>query len=94
MLILGRKEGEALLIGDDIRISVVSAERGRVRLAIDAPKSVPILRSELRSAMDANQDAAREETSPMELLGLLAAARAQQKDAGPAPQDGQPPQER
>ena len=38
MLILGRKEGEALLIGDDIRISVLAIEKGRVRLAIDAPK--------------------------------------------------------
>ena len=42
-----------------------------MRLAIDAPRSMTILRSELRRAMDANQDAAREEASPMELLGLL-----------------------
>ena len=45
MLILGRKEGEALLIGDDIRISVLAIEKGRVRLAIDAPKNISILRS-------------------------------------------------
>lgn len=81
MLILGRKEGETLLIGDDIQITVISAERGRVRLAIDAPKSIQILRSELRGAMDANRDAAHEETSPMELLGLLTSARERQ-DAG------------
>lgn len=79
MLILGRKEGETLLIGEDIRISVLTAEKGRVRLAIDAPKSVPILRSELRGAVDANQDAAHEETSPMELLSLLSASREQTK---------------
>ena len=59
MLLLGRKEGEALLIGEDIRISVLAIEKGRVRLAIDAPKNISILRSELRSAMDFNQDAAR-----------------------------------
>ena len=72
MLILGRKEGEALLIGEDIRISVLAIEKGRVRLAIDAPKNISILRSSLRSAMDFNQDAAHEESSPLDLLSLLA----------------------
>lgn len=71
MLILGRKTGESLLIGDNVVISVLSVEKGRVRLAIDAPKNIAILRSELRSAMDANQDAAVEESSPLALLDLL-----------------------
>ena len=43
MLILQRKEGESVLIGDDITVSVVSVDSGRVRLAIDAPRSVSIL---------------------------------------------------
>lgn len=71
MLILQRKAGESLFIGKDICVSVVSIESGRVRLAIDAPQDVPILRSELRTAMDANRDAAQEELSPLELLGIL-----------------------
>ena len=62
MLILQRKAGESLFIGDDIRVTVVSVEAGgRVRLAIDAPRSLPILRSELRVAADTNQAAAKEE---------------------------------
>lgn len=71
MLILQRKAGESLWIGDHISISVVSVEEGRVRLAIDAPKEVPILRSELRTAMDANRDAAQEDASPLALLEVL-----------------------
>ena len=71
MLILQRKEGESLFIGDNIEISVLSVEAGRVRLAIEAPKNVPILRSELRSAMVTNREAADEEVSPLELLGVL-----------------------
>lgn len=71
MLILQRKAGESLYIGDDISITVLSSEDGRVRLAIDAPKSVPILRSELRNAMDVNRDAAEEQSQPLELLGIL-----------------------
>ena len=45
MLILQRKEGESLLIGDEIEISILSVEAGRVRLAIEAPKSISILRA-------------------------------------------------
>ena len=41
MLILQRKVGESLLIGEDVEISVLSVEAGRVRLAIEAPKSAP-----------------------------------------------------
>lgn len=72
MLILQRKPGESVLIGDEIEVTVVSVETGgRVRLAISAPRSLTILRNELRGAMDANKDAAREEASPLTLLELL-----------------------
>lgn len=73
MLILQRKEGESLLIGDEIEISILSVEAGRVRLAIEAPKSVPILRAELKKAADVNHEAADEEASPLDLLGMLKA---------------------
>lgn len=72
MLILQRKAGEFILIGDDIRVTVVSVEAGgRVRLAVDAPRSMPILRNELRAAMDINQAAAKEEAPPAELMNYL-----------------------
>ena len=71
MLILQRKPGESLVIGEDISVSVVSIEGGRVRLAISAPPEVSILRSELLDAKLANQDSAAEEAAPTELLGLL-----------------------
>ena len=71
MLILQRKEGESLLIGDEVEITVLSVEAGRARLAIQAPRSVTILRSELKVAADANREAADEEVSPLELLGVL-----------------------
>lgn len=60
MLILNRKAGESLQIGDDITITVVSLEGGRAKLAISAPKSIPILRQELITATTiANQDASK-----------------------------------
>ena len=72
MLILRRRAGETLLIGDEVKITVMDVYEGGVRLAIDAPKSVTILRSELLQAADANRDAAAKEPArPQELLGLL-----------------------
>ena len=71
MLILQRKAGESLTIGDEIEISVLSVEAGRVRLAIQAPKSVSILRSELKTAAEVNREAADEEASPLALLDIL-----------------------
>ncbi|MBD5153978.1 MAG: carbon storage regulator CsrA [Oscillibacter sp.] len=71
MLILQRKAGESLMIGEEIEVSVLSVEAGRVRLAIRAPKSVPILRSELKTAAEVNREAADEEASPLSLLDVL-----------------------
>lgn len=71
MLILQRRAGESLVIGEDITVSVLSVDGGRVRLAITAPEDVAILRSELLTARQTNQDAAAEEGAPAELLDLL-----------------------
>ena len=71
MLILQRKEGESLLIGDEVEVTVLAVDAGRVRLAIQAPRDVTILRSELKVAAQANREAADEEVSPLELLNAL-----------------------
>ncbi len=55
MLILRRKKNESILIGDNIRITVVESAADGVRLAIDAPKSISILREELATAEQENK---------------------------------------
>ncbi len=47
MLILGRREGDSILIEGGIRIVVVSCDRGGVRLGIEAPPETKILRGEI-----------------------------------------------
>jgi carbon storage regulator len=47
MLVLSRKVGEKILVGDDITITVQRVAGGRVSLAIEAPRDVRILRGEL-----------------------------------------------
>ena len=83
MLILQRKEGESLLIGDEIEISILSVEAGRVRLAIEAPKSISILRAELKKAAEVNREAADEEVSPLALLGVLPEHGREKEDPKP-----------
>jgi carbon storage regulator len=48
MLALSRKVGERILIGDDIVVTVLAVRGRQVCLGIEAPKSIPILREELR----------------------------------------------
>lgn len=47
MLVLSRKVGEKIVIGKDTTITVTEIAPGRVRIGIEAPKNVVILRSEL-----------------------------------------------
>lgn len=47
MLVLSRKAGEVIVIGDDIRITIVKIRGGRVRLGVDAPRDVQVRRSEV-----------------------------------------------
>ena len=92
MLILQRKAGESLLIGEDITVRVMSVDGVRVRLAISAPEDVSILRSELVTATAANRDAAMEESAPTALLALLDGVLEKREPTeltdSPAPPDG------
>lgn len=47
MLVLSRKPGESIRLGDDITLHITAVKGSRVRIAIEAPKEVPIARTEL-----------------------------------------------
>lgn len=55
MLISQRRKGQSLSINDNITLTVVDTGTDWVKLAIDAPKEIPILRSELKEAAAENQ---------------------------------------
>ena len=57
MLIIRRKKSESFLIGNDIRITILECAADGVRVAIDAPKHVSILREELSEAEQINKGA-------------------------------------
>ena len=55
MLVLSRKPQQSICIGDDIYITVLRVDRGRVKLGIEAPPNVHVDRAELRKALQPSQ---------------------------------------
>ena len=47
MLVITRDVQESFMVGDDVRVIIVGIRGGKVRIGIEAPKEVPIVRSEL-----------------------------------------------
>ena len=69
MLILTRKSGESITIGDDVKITVVEVKGKQVRIGIDAPRSYMIHREEVYlNIQEENRRAAEE--SPLSIAGL------------------------
>ena len=55
MLVLSRKANQSIWIGDNILITVIRIEGGRVKLGIEAPADVHVDREEVRAACRANE---------------------------------------
>ncbi len=58
MLVLGRKVGERILVGEDVVVTVVSVGRDGVRVGIDAPREVRVHRAEIVDQVAADNRAA------------------------------------
>lgn len=58
MLIIARRKGQRILIGDDVEVIVTELSKGVVKLGIVAPTSLTILRGETKDIADANRAAA------------------------------------
>ena len=56
MLILTRRAGESLLIGEDVSITVLGVKGNQVRIGIDAPKEVAVHREEIYDRIQGDDD--------------------------------------
>jgi carbon storage regulator len=76
MLVLTRKRGEQILIGDDIVITILEAKGDSVRIGVDAPRGIVVHRQEVMQAVtEANLEAARAGADDAASLALLLSAR-------------------
>ena len=69
MLVVRRRAGESLMIGDNVEIQILEVGSTQVKLGILAPKQVPILRMEVHVTRQQNEAASRE-VSVLELANL------------------------
>ena len=56
MLVLSRKVGEKILIGDNISVTVVRVAQGTVRIGVEAPEDLPIVREEIKDQQAKSPD--------------------------------------
>lgn len=72
MLALSRKQNEAIVVGNDIEITILEIKGDQVKIGIQAPKSVPVYRKELYMQIkDANQEAIKQAGTLENLKKLL-----------------------
>jgi carbon storage regulator len=71
MLVMSRREGETILIGDDIEIVIARIGRSRVKVGIRAPRAMPVMARELKLVREENLAAAAG-PSPASLTTLIA----------------------
>lgn len=83
MLVLTRKQGEAVCIGNDVELFVVGISRGKVKLGFRAPRHVAILRAEAPSRGPRDETAAAVDAPPV-LAGEWVAAAATAEVLEPA----------
>ena len=60
VLVLTRKSNQSIMIGDDIEISVLAIMGEKVRIGIEAPRSVPVFRREVYVEIQEDQDSSEE----------------------------------
>ena len=68
MLIITRRAGERIVLGDDIVVEVMEITGNTVRLGVSAPKSLPIYREEIWAAVKAENKAAADAPADLPVL--------------------------
>ena len=91
MLIVRRRVGQAIVIGDQVEVHVLEIQPGRVKLGVVAPKEIPVIRAEVKLTRQQNLEAAGGATpeKAAELAERLR-SRAAGAESGSGPQQESP----
>lgn len=65
MLVLTRKNGESIKIGDDIEITIISSKNDQVKIGINAPKNIDIFRKEIFDQIQNENEQASKDISSL-----------------------------
>jgi carbon storage regulator len=82
MLVMSRRQGETILIGDEIEIVIAHIGRSRIKVGIRAPRHMPVYAREMKLVCDENLAAAT--ASPVALTELIARLQPTSTTASPA----------
>lgn len=85
MLVLSRRVGEKLLIGDDIVITIIDTRGDGVRIGIDAPRSMRVNRAEVVEAVQASNIAATTADDAAQAALIALVSQTKPKPQAPAP---------
>jgi carbon storage regulator len=78
MLVLSRRVGESIVIGDDVTVTILEVRSDVIRVGIDAPRSVAVHRAELLVELEASN---RDSASPSEDAVASLARQLRQKES-------------
>ena len=90
MLIITRRAGERIMLGDDTRIEIMEIVGSSVRVGIQAPKSVPIYREEIWTAVKEENRAAASPDTKLPRTDASARPAADRSKPAPGPRDEAP----
>ncbi|WP_313528409.1 carbon storage regulator [Anaerotignum sp.] len=68
MLVLQRKIGQSIYIGDDIKVTIQDISSDKVKISVEAPKDITIIREELKLATMSNMEALSSSSDSVALL--------------------------
>ena len=73
MLVISRKAGESIIIGDDIEVVIIEAQNGKVKIGVKADNSIRILRKEIIDEVTKTniQASAKTDTASIDTIGSL-----------------------
>jgi carbon storage regulator len=92
VLVLSRRVGESIVIGNEVTVTVLEVRGDQIRVGIDAPRSVQVHREEVFRQLEAeNTSAAGAAARTQQLVARMPRAAARPGQAGPSPRATPPP---